>query len=113
MDLYTASRDIKDLIRKGIVRLPKKGGRVYELIEPGTETPPVVEPMEPEIEALLKTQGFVRNEDVRQLLGLSRMQATWKLRKWVEAGLLRLEGRGRGARYYSATDSPREGGGNA
>jgi len=27
VDLYTASRDIKDLIRKGIVRIRKKGGQ--------------------------------------------------------------------------------------
>ena len=36
VDLYAASRDIKDLIRKGIVHLPHKGGRVYELISPRT-----------------------------------------------------------------------------
>lgn len=38
VDLYTASREIKDLIRKGIVRLPKKGGRIYELSSPKAQS---------------------------------------------------------------------------
>jgi len=64
--------------------------------------------MEPELKALLATQGFIRNEDLRHLLGLTRMQATWKLQRWVEAGLLRLEERGRGARYYPTARQPGE-----
>ena len=109
LDLYEASRDIKDLIRKGIVRLPRKGGRVYELARPGADIPAAVEPMEPELKALLATQGFIRNEDLRHLLGLTRMQATWRLQRWVEADLVRLEGRGRGARYYPAARQLGEG----
>ena len=35
VDIYTASRDIKDLIRKGIAHVRKKGGRIYEILEPG------------------------------------------------------------------------------
>jgi len=65
--------------------------------------------MEPELKALLATQGFIRNEDLRHLLGLTRMQATWRLQRWVEADLVRLEGRGRGARYYPAARQLGEG----
>lgn len=99
VDIYTASRDIKDLIRKGIVRLTKPKGRVYEVI---TEPEKVVVEKPPEfvsIESIVREKGFVKNEDVRRALGISRMQAFRLLQRLTEQGFLKREGKGRGARY--------------
>jgi ATP-dependent DNA helicase RecG len=99
VDIYTASRDIRDLIRKGIVRLTKPKGRVYEVI---TEPEKVVVEKPPEfvsIESIVREKGFVKNEDVRRALGISRMQAFRLLQRLTEQGFLKREGKGRGARY--------------
>jgi len=99
VDLYTASRDIKDLIRKGIVRLTKKGGRVYKVMEkvlPKTTTLP-----EDFVKMIprLKKKGFLQNKDIREVLGLSRIQAYRRLNEWVSEGLLLKKNKGRGAKY--------------
>jgi ATP-dependent DNA helicase RecG len=105
IDLYTASRDIKDLIRKGIVRLPKKGGRVYHLIEQGEPSrgPTPFEFLK--IESSLNEKGYVKNEDVRRILGVSRAQATRLLQDWTAVGFLTLQGKGRGARYIRSKNA--------
>ena len=100
VDIYTASRDIKDLIRKGVVRRIKKGGRIYKLVEPSTSTSTVASEEEfQRVVPILREKGFLQNRDVRQALGLSRPQAFRLLQHWVSLGLLRMEGKGRGARY--------------
>jgi ATP-dependent DNA helicase RecG len=99
VDVYTASKDIKDLIRKGIVRLTKPQGRVYELVTKAQmvalEKPPEFVSIEP----ILQEKGFVKNEDVRKVLGMSRIQAFRLLQTLTEYGFLEKEGKGRGARY--------------
>ena len=97
VDIYTASRDIKDLIRKGVARRTKKGGRVYRLATP-TEKAPIPEDFA-QVEPTLKRQGFLRNEDVREALNVTREQAKRLLQQWATLGLLKLVGKGRGARY--------------
>jgi len=97
IDIYTASRDIKDLIRKGVARRTKKGGRVYCLV---TSTEKVLIPEDfAQLEPALKQQGFLRNEDVQGALNVNREQAKHLLQQWAALGLLRLVGKGRGARY--------------
>lgn len=99
VDIYTAARDIKDLIRRGMVRRTKKGGRVYQIVEP-TQAQPVPIPEEfQKMLPILHEQQFVRNQDVRKALSLSRLRATRLLQQWVSLGLLKMEGRGRGTRY--------------
>lgn len=98
VDIYTASRDIKDLIRKGIVRLLNKGGRTYEVLEAMTG-----EQDKPEeylaLEKVLRKNGAVKNEDIRKAFGVSAKQATRIARRLVDDGWLRLEGVKRGSRY--------------
>lgn len=100
VDLYTASRDIKDLIRKRIVGLSKKGGRVYELHssiqEPGTEKPPEYVALEP----ILGQQGYLKNEDIRNALGVSAQQANRIVRRLEQMGWLQRKGEKRGTRYF-------------
>ncbi len=105
VDIYTASRDIKDLIRRGIVRLTRPRGRVYELIpEPGKvprEKPPELIALEP----ILHEKGYVKNEDVRRAFGVSRIQALRLLQHLAELGFLKKEGKGRGARYVAVQNA--------
>ena len=100
IDIYTASRDIKDLIRKGIVKLPKKGGRIYEIVSSPkagvvAEKPPDFLTLEP----LLNEKGYIKNEDIRKALLVSRRQAVRVAENLVSQGLLRVSGIGRGRRY--------------
>jgi len=39
VDIYSASRDIKDLIGKSVVKLPVKRGRVYRIVSPEKKIP--------------------------------------------------------------------------
>ena len=99
IDIYAASRDIKDLIRRGIVRLPQKRGRVYEVLptEPsaGAEMPPDYAAIEP----LLRQSGYVTTATVRETLGISPRQARHTVARLVKAGLLRPVGALRTRRY--------------
>lgn len=100
IDLYTASREIKDLIRKGVVRLPQKGGRVYHILETA-EVAPLPPPEQfSRLRPILKRQGFVTNRNIREALAVSRQQAYRVAQNLLELGLLRAEGRGRGTRYF-------------
>jgi len=97
-DIYGASRDIKDLIRRGLAVSDKKGGRVYRVIE--TALPVVVpQELEPVLDAL-HARGFLRNADVRQALGVERERARDLLRVWVEDHWLRREGERKGTKYF-------------
>jgi ATP-dependent DNA helicase RecG len=102
IDLYGASRDIKDLIRKGVVRMPKRGGRLYE-ITPSPAEQVVESPEEYKVlEPALARDGFVTNSSIRQALSVERRKATRVAEDLVESGWLRAEGKRRGTRYYPA-----------
>lgn len=74
-DLYTAARDIKDLIRTGIVRLIKPKGRLYEVISEPSH-PPIEKPPEfVKLEPILLEKGFIKNADIRRTLGVSLIKA--------------------------------------
>jgi hypothetical protein len=95
-------RDIKDLIRKGIVRLTKPKGRVYEVItEPErftTEIPPEFARLQP----VLEQKGFVKNSDIQKVLGVSPVQARLIARRLVWEGWLEPIGEKRGRRYVQS-----------
>lgn len=99
-DIYGASNLIKDLIRKGAVRSPAKGSRIYQVIEPlaaQADTPADLAKMLP----LLNKRGHIRNQDLRKELHLKRITATRKLQDWVASGWLHTPkaSRGVGAVY--------------
>ena len=100
MDIYQASRDIKDLIGKGLVKLPRKGGRIYELSSSGTPVAAAEIPSEyTALEPVLKEKGYIKNEDIRMVLGVSRRQAVRVAGKLVDQGILKVSGGGRERRY--------------
>ena len=99
VDLYTASRDIKDLIRKDVVRLTKKGGRVYRVSEPAAQMPSEIPNELQMLEPLLREKGYIKNKDIRRQLGVSRLQATRIAQRLVDQGFLDKEGQRRWTRY--------------
>jgi ATP-dependent DNA helicase RecG len=96
-DIYGASRDIKDLIRRDCVASDKKGGRVYRVLEP--PSPVAVPEGLLQLVDALKTRGFVRNADVRQALGVSRKLALELLATWVDGHWLTGEGERKATKY--------------
>ena len=98
-DIYQASRDIKELIGKGLVKLPRKGGRIYELLPVASGATAEKPPEYVALEAVLKEKGYIKNEDIRMVLGVSRRQAVRVAGKLVDQGILKVSGGGRERRY--------------
>jgi ATP-dependent DNA helicase RecG len=98
VDIYTASRDIKDLIRKKLIKLPQKRGRVYELspLPLVTEKPTEYSALEP----ILATKGYVTNEDIRNTLNLAAPAARRVALRLVFLGWLKPQGQVRWRRYF-------------
>lgn len=102
-DIYGASTLIKDLIRKGAVRSPAKGSRVYQVAEPlsaKADMPSGLAQLLP----LLNRRGHIRNQDLQRELHTTRISASRALKEWVTGGwLARPTKRGRGAVYTPGT----------
>jgi len=98
IDIYAASKEIKDLIRKGIVRHLKKGGRVYQVNINGSRHP-ASSPEFERIQPVLQEKGYVTNKDVQRILKTSRLQAARLLKEWCDSGHLLRQGKARATRY--------------
>jgi ATP-dependent DNA helicase RecG len=97
-DIYGASRDIKDLIRRGFVKSEKKGGRMYSVIE---VAPPIAIPEELKpLVGILRANGFIRNADVRNTLGVDRRHALALLTAWADKRWLKREGERKATKYF-------------
>lgn len=97
--VYEAARQIKDLVRKGIVRLSQKRGRMYVITEI-PEDVPLEKPTEYALlEPILARKGFVKNKDIREALGVTAPQARRIAERLQLAGWLQAEGDKRGRRY--------------
>jgi len=99
VDIYTASRDIKDLIRKGIVRLTKPKGRVYAVITEPEKAAAEIPQEFAALESVLEQKGFVKNSDIQRVLGVSPVQARLTARRLVLGGWLEPLGEKRARRY--------------
>lgn len=100
VDIYTAAKEIKEMIRKGIVRLPRKGGRVYKVNLPFEKKIIVEVPTEYKVlKTLIEKKGYVKNTDIRNALGISRLKAARLAKRLVDLGLLNMVGTKKGARY--------------
>jgi Fic family protein len=102
MDLYQASKDLKDLVKKGVLALPKKGGRVYMILE---EPVPLLQNEKKILQTLFpifnifKQKDFLTNTDIRKAMKVSRVQASRIARELVDLGFLVKDGQGRGTHY--------------
>ena len=98
IDIYGASGEIKDMIRKGVARSMGKGSRIYIVQEPLQAAPE----MPLELKKLLpsiRRKGYLRNDDIQKTLSLSRITAWRLIISWVDEGWLSPQGKGRGRRY--------------
>ncbi len=98
---YEASNQIKDLIRKRVVRQLRKGGKVYQVahVAPGMgDQPDEYRALSP----IIEQQGYVTNQNVRTTLGVERKTAFRVLQRLVEEGWLIPKGQKRGLRYVPA-----------
>lgn len=105
VDIYQASKDLKDLVKKGTLALPKKGGRVYTILKepvPLTKSEQQILKTLAPIFDILEEKGTITNSDIQKALKVSRIHASRIARDLVEWGLLVREGRGRGAHYKRA-----------
>ncbi len=97
--VYLASQEIKEMIRKGIVKLPRKRGRVYEVLVPGEKKIPEIPDEYRLLEPILEEKGFVKNMDIQQLLSVPRHKAKRIAQRLVTSGFLKKEGEGKGTKY--------------
>ena len=103
-DIYQASRDIKELIVKGLVKLPRKGGCIYELFSVTTPVAAAGMPQEYyALEPVLEEKGYIKNEDIRRALGVSQFSANRIAKRLIAEGRLKSEGSKRGRRYVSVS----------
>jgi len=97
--LYAASKDIKELIRKGIVRLMKPGGRSYEVFPTSSGITQEKPATYLAIESLLSEKGYLKSADIQMILGVSRRHAIRIANSFVEEGWLTVSGEGRQKQY--------------
>jgi len=83
-----------------VTRSAGRYGRTYLVVEP-SEPFPIPEDLQAIADTLSK-KGYVANEDLRALWGVSRFVAWRRVKKLVEEGFLRQEGEKSGTRYYPA-----------
>lgn len=88
--------------QKGIPRTPAPAAPS----EPSAFEPPAVESPFQRLELLIKSRGFITNEDVREALSLTPTQATMRLKQWVADQHVVQRGQRRGARYVAGRRWP-------
>ncbi|MBW1935300.1 MAG: putative DNA binding domain-containing protein [Deltaproteobacteria bacterium] len=99
VDIYSASRDIKDMIRKGCLVHPQKGGRVYNIIYPERRKKIEFPKKYRLIKKILDEKGFITNKDIQSTIKVPRFKAVRIASELVDLGLLEPTGKGRGAKY--------------
>ncbi len=105
IDLYTASKEIQDLLHKGIITREKPRSRLYLLVDtPGVRSQNLPEEIK-RLEPILSAKGFVTNGDFRQVFGVTTPKARTMARRLVELGWLIPEGERKGRRYRLAKPS--------
>jgi hypothetical protein len=84
----------------------KKGQTIRDVVLAGA-TPSAVQksPLD-ELKLRMREAGFITNADYREAYGTTRRQAKTSLAVWIAAGTLKVEGRGRSARYLPGPKWP-------
>lgn len=108
LPIAEARKSCNNLMRDGLVGLTGKEymltAKVYDAIKSDVEyTQDIViryVKAKSLIEEYLQSAKFITNEKIRELCGFTRQQARITLDKMRDEGILRLEGKGRAARYY-------------
>lgn len=109
VDRDTAYRDLVDLAERGLVEVRGSGAtttyRVLRSAVPAPPLPPPTTPME-QLVARVTSTGQITNAEVREIFGVDRDAAKYKLTRWVSDGILVREGTHRRARYRPGPNWP-------
>jgi len=97
VDRDTAYAEIKDLVKRGIVQLLKKHGKVYRVLE-GEDQGASLPGLKWVREALEK-KGFFTLQDLKPPKSISRRKALAMLRELAQQGYFTISGKGKGTKY--------------
>ena len=108
LPLIETRKSCNNLVRDGLIGLSGKEymltAKVYDAIKSDVEytQDTVIRYVKAKslIEEYLQSAEFITNEKIRELCGFTRQQARTTLDRMRSEGILRLEGKGRVARYY-------------
>ncbi|OGW17479.1 MAG: hypothetical protein A3G93_06405 [Nitrospinae bacterium RIFCSPLOWO2_12_FULL_45_22] len=99
VDIYTAAREIKEMMKKRVARLLRKGGRVYKIEMPSEKQMKDLSEEYRALEPILVKKGYLKNEDIRATLHVPRYTALRIAQRLVDLGLLIKTGTGKGMKY--------------
>jgi predicted HTH transcriptional regulator len=109
VDRDTAYRDLADLAARGLVEVRGTSAtttyRVLRIAVPAPAVPLSVTPIE-QLVTRMASAGQITNADVREIFGINREAAKYKLARWVTDGVLVREGTHRQARYRPGQSWP-------
>jgi len=101
VDSVIANRELHNLVQLDLIQQHSTRRWAYYTLNVPAEVKIIKLPQtdEEKILAYVWEHRFIKRSDCQQLLGVSGIQARYLLQKLRKRGLLRLEKRGRGARY--------------
>ena len=107
VDRDTAYRDLADLAERGLVEVRGSGAATtYRVLRSAAPAPPLpATPME-QLVARIASTGKITNAEVREIFGVDRDAAKYKLTRWVSDGILVREGTHRRAWYRPGPNWP-------
>lgn len=104
IDSVTANRELRGLVQAGLTEQHNtKRWAYYTLkVEPEIKVTQLAETDEEKVLAYVRTHGSIKRAECSQLLEITETQARYFLQKMRRAGMLKLQGSGRGAKYVLA-----------
>lgn len=107
VDGPTATKDLRGLVDAGLVsQYGTRGGAYYGLVHALCEAPlqrELVLDREQVVLRYAEEHGSVTNADVQRLLGVNVRQASYILKRMMQTGLLKSEGKKKGNKYYGVS----------
>lgn len=99
VDIYTAAKEIKEMLKKGVVALPQKRGRVYNILALKEKRPTKFPDEYKILKETIQKKSFLKNEDIQRLLSIPRYKAKRLAQRLVILGFFEKEGKGKGTKY--------------
>jgi ATP-dependent DNA helicase RecG len=99
VDRDQSYRELQQLVELGLLATTGQGkGMRYHVVRAGAARAAATDPFDA-LKLRMREAGFITNADYRAAFGVNRRQAKTVLAVWVDEGTLKVEGRGRSARY--------------
>ena len=99
VDRDQSYRELQQLVELGLLATTGQGkGMRYHVVRAGAARAAATDPLDA-LKMRMREAGFITNADYREAFAATRRQAKTTLAAWVDEELLKVEGRGRSARY--------------